>query len=262
LVYLHIAIKTFQRHLAYRAANLAGITTNTFFGAIYVYVYVALFQTRSQVGGLDLRDTITYAVLTQSLLMVMSTFGNHDLSNTVVSGEIVTDLSRPVDFYGYWAAIDFGRAVYFILFRGFPTFFIGMLLFRPRLPQDPFAFFAFGTAILLGLAVSFAFRFIGSSLAFWTVDAVGIRHLTETIVIFFSGFAVPLNFFPAPLRWVAERLPFSSLAHLPVSAYLGTLNAAELLQALAWQLLWLLVLVALGRLLLAKMQRRLTVQGG
>ena len=68
VVYLHIAAKSFQKNLAYRAANLAGIVTNTFFGAIYVSIYTALLRGRGTVGGLDTANAVTYAVISQSPL--------------------------------------------------------------------------------------------------------------------------------------------------------------------------------------------------
>ena len=44
-LYWHVAVKSFQKNLAYRAANVAGIATNLFFGAVYVLIYRALFPT-------------------------------------------------------------------------------------------------------------------------------------------------------------------------------------------------------------------------
>lgn len=261
-VYLHIAAKSFQKHLAYRAANLAGIATNTFFGAIYVLIYTALFQGRGAIGGLDVRDTVTYAVLSQSLLMVMSAFGNRELSEAIVKGTIVGDLARPVDFYLYWAALDLGRAAYYLIFRGIPTFVIGLVLFRARLPADLGTWLWFLAVLCVGMAVSFAFRFITNSLAFWTSDARGIIYLTNTVIMFFSGFIVPLNFFPAWLRAATELLPFRALAHLPISVYLGKADGPMLTAALAQQAAWLVALVLAGRWLLGRMVRRVTLHGG
>lgn len=260
--YLQVAVKSFQRHLTYRAANIAGILTNTFFGGIYVFIYTALLARRGVVGGLDVHDAVTYVVLTQSLLMAMSAFGNRDLSEAIIKGEIVTDLSRPVDFYLYWAAIDLGRAVYYLIFRGAPTFVIGWLLFRVRLPPNAAFLLLFVATVATGMALSFAFRFIASSLAFWTTDARGIHYLTNTIVMFFSGFIVPVNFFPDALRGVAEWLPFGALAHLPVNLYLGKVDAVGLARALALESAWLVILVALGRFVLSRMVRRLSAHGG
>ncbi len=261
-VYLAIAGKSFQRSMAYRAANLAGIVTNTFFGAVYIFGYVALFRSRSQVGGLNLQDTITYAVLSQSLLMAMTAFGSIELSEAIIKGDIVPDLARPVDFYLLWAAIDLGRAAYFLIFRGLPTFLVGWLLFRPSPPAGLAGGLLFLLALTLGIAVSFAFRFIMASLAFWLTDARGINSLAVTLVIFFSGFAIPLNFFPGVLRTVAERLPFNALANLPINLYLDKLPQTAIAHTLALEAGWLVLLVAGGRWLLSRLMQHLAINGG
>jgi len=261
-VYLRIAAKSFQRHLAYGAANLAGLVTNLFFGAIYIFVYTALYRQRDTLGGLDLRDAVTYAVITQSLLMVMTAFTTREFSEAVLSGDIVSDLSRPYDFYLYWGAVDLGRSLYYALLRGVPTFILGAILFRARLPHDAAVALWFPVAVLLGISVSFALRFMTGCLALWTTDTRGMATLVSTCILFFSGFIVPLNFFPAGLRSVVEWLPFRGLAHLPVSIYLGRLEPDALAKAFAVQLAWLVLLAAGGRVMLRAMMGRLSTHGG
>jgi ABC-2 type transport system permease protein len=80
--------------------------------------------------------------------------------------------------------------------------------------------------------------------------------------MFFSGFIVPLNFFPPPLQAVANALPFRALAQLPINVYLGKVTLSEMLPTLFGLLAWLLVLVILGRFTLARMVRRVTLAGG
>lgn len=261
-VYLNIAVKSYQKHLAYRAANLAGILTNTFFGAIYIYVFVALYKGHAVVGGLDVRDAVTYAIVSQSLLMAMSAFGNRELSEAIMKGDIVTDLSRPVSFYLLWAGMNLGRAFYYFVFRGIPTFVLGWALFGARMPVQPLTWLWFLATVAMGMLVSFAFRFITSSLAFWTTDARGITYLADTILMFFGGFMVPLNFMPPTLRAVAEFLPFRGLAQLPIVVFLEKMDPLALGKALALQGAWLIVLVIAGRAMLRAMVERLTVNGG
>jgi len=43
----YLARLAFQRQFAYRAANLAGLATNVFFGALRAYVLLALFDAQS-----------------------------------------------------------------------------------------------------------------------------------------------------------------------------------------------------------------------
>ena len=261
-VYWEIAKKSFQRHLAYRAANVAGILTNTFFGAIYVYIYLAVLRGRGPIGGLDAQGAVTYVVVSQSLLMAMSAFGNRELSEAIIRGDIVIDFIRPLHFYRFWAALDLGRALYYLLLRGIPTFLIGWALFDIRLPSDPIPWLLFVVCLALGMAISFAFRFITSSLAFWITDARGVNYLTSTLILFLSGFIVPVNFFPDRLRSVVEWLPFRSLSHLPINVLLGNVTGAELGRALIVASAWLFGLILIGHGVLRVVTRRLTAHGG
>jgi ABC-2 type transport system permease protein len=262
VIYFRIAAKSFQRNLVYRAANLAGILTNTFFGAIYILIYGALFEGRVQVGGYDVRDTVTYAVLAQSLLMVMSAFGSTELSQSIIKGQVAVDMARPIDFYFYWGAMDLGRAIYHLIFRFAPTYIIGALLFGVRPPASLGAVALFFVTMLSGMLLSFGFRFLANSLAFWTTDARGLIALTNTVLLFFSGFIVPINFFPPALQAFTEALPFGGLAQVPINVYLGRLDGVHLLRVMERQALWLIGLFVVGRLLLAQMMRRVTIAGG
>jgi ABC-2 type transport system permease protein len=261
-VYLQVALKSLQRHLAYRAANLAGIVTNLFFGAIYVSVYLALFKSRGQMGGLDARDAVTYATISQALLMVMSAFGSRELSEAIIKGDIASDLCRPLDTYLYWGAIDLGRAVYYLVFRGLPTYLLGTWIFHARMPSDGGIWPLFLGAIVCGMLLSFTFRFIVSSLAFWTTDVRGINYLVSTVILFFSGFIVPLNFLPDALRRAMEWLPFQAMAHLPITVYLGKAEGPALVRTFGLELIWLAGLTFLGRAILHRTLRRVTIHGG
>ena len=59
---LHLAIATraFRRYSTYTGATLAGIFTNSVFGIIYSYAYLALWSQRPDAGGYDATDAVTY----------------------------------------------------------------------------------------------------------------------------------------------------------------------------------------------------------
>jgi ABC-2 type transport system permease protein len=261
-LYWHVAVKSFQKNLAYRAANLAGIATNIFFGAVYVLIYRALFTGRGTVGGYTVEDAVTYTVIAQSLLMAMSAFGNRELSEAIIKGTIAVDLARPIDFYYYWAAVDLGRAVYYFFFRGIPTFLAGALLFGVERPAGARVWLLFLGAVVLGMFVSFTFRFLTNSIAFWTTDSRGVISLTNTLILFFAGFIVPLNFFPPWLATIANSLPFRGLAQVPINIYLGKMSGGEIVAFVFQQAMWLVVLTVAGRFMLGRMVRRVTLAGG
>ena len=52
-LYVAVATRAFRRYSTYRAATLAGIFTNSVFGVIYSYAYLALWAANPDAGGYD-----------------------------------------------------------------------------------------------------------------------------------------------------------------------------------------------------------------
>src|SRR5437868_12758156 len=84
--YFEVARTAYRRQLIYRWANLAGLLTNIFFGAIFSYVMIALFHARPVAAGFNVRDALRYIWLLQAMVMVVLTFGWYDLMLTIRSG--------------------------------------------------------------------------------------------------------------------------------------------------------------------------------
>ena len=67
-LYYEIARRSFRRATIYRSAYIAGLLTNSFFGALRCFVYIALYGAGGTVAGFTLNDAISYTWLTQSLI--------------------------------------------------------------------------------------------------------------------------------------------------------------------------------------------------
>src|SRR5438034_4605307 len=164
LLYASVTRMAFRRQLAYRTANLAGLTTNAFFGLLRASLFIALFDANSQhtINGYDLQAAGSYTWVTQALIMLIGLWGWWDIETTIRTGDVVTDLARPFSYLGYWLAREYGRAAYFVLFRGFPTLVFGQLTLAGglRWPDGPAMWLAFGLSLVLATTVSFAFRFL------------------------------------------------------------------------------------------------------
>ena len=72
-LYWEIGKRAFQRQLAYRTANLAGLFTNAVFGYLRAVIMLALFETVTDVAGYDLPTAIAYSWATQAALMIIAT---------------------------------------------------------------------------------------------------------------------------------------------------------------------------------------------
>lgn len=261
-LYVELAKKAAQRQLAYRQANVAGLVTNLFFGALRAYVLVALYGTRPELAGYTLAGAVTYTGLTQAVLRSVQIFGWQDLMKTVRSGQIASDLAKPFDYYAFWLAQDLGANLVHLLVRGVPIMLAYGLVAPMVWPAGLGAAVAFAASLLLAMLVSFAWRFCVNITALWSADALGFARLGYTAAIFFSGFLVPVTFFPAWLKTIAYCTPFPAMIEMPVQIWLGILSGPAAMAAIVQQLLWLGVMVLIGRLMLAAGVRKLVIQGG
>lgn len=260
-LYLEVGRRSFQRHLSYRVATLAGLFTNAVFGVFISSVYIAFYRGGEQttVAGFTLPQILSFVWIGQSLLMLVYLWNWWEIAVAVQSGDVVSDLMKPMDFQTYWLSRDLGRAACHWLTRFAPTFAFGVLLFNVALPGGLLDWLAFFVSVNLAIVVSFGWRFLLNLTAFWLLDIRGTSMLGILVMNFFSGFLVPLSFFPDWLRTIAEWLPFRAIVMVPVEVFLGQRSAGS---ALSIQLAWVVVMLLLGQLALRAAMRKLVVQGG
>lgn len=260
--YIEVARTAFRRQLIYRWANLAGLTANVFFGSIFSYVLIALYQVRPVVNGYNIQDVLRYTWLVQAMIMVVLPFGWWDLMSTIRTGEVVSDLSKPCDFYWYWFSREIGRDFYYLLFRAIPTYLLGMLLFRYGWPTDWHSWLAFVLALPMGAMLGIAYRFLYNVSAFWLIEARALGLFASVVALFFTGSYVPLPLFPTWLRIIADWLPFSGFISLPAQVLMGKVSGDSLWFNLVRQACWLVVLTLIVRLVSTFATRRVVAQGG
>jgi ABC-2 type transport system permease protein len=261
-VYWELAKLGFRRASAYRAAAVSGAITNTFFGFLRAYIFSALYENRTDVAGYTLADILAFIFIAQSMVTLVGLVGWWPIAESIQSGEVVSDLSRPYDYQGAWLAQEYGRALVHLLTRTFPCVAVGALFFRIPLPTDPLVWLGGVVSLVLAIAVSFGWRFSLNLTTFWWIDHRGIAGIALLIAMLFTGFMVPLGMWPDGLREVVVLLPFAAMVAIPIDVFLGKLQGSDLLAALTLQAFWAVAMLGLGRIVLGAALRKLVVQGG
>ncbi|MFI0896715.1 ABC transporter permease [Streptomyces sp. NPDC020983] len=263
--YVAVMVRGFRRFATYRIATAAGVVTNTVFGLIISYSYIALWSQRPHLGGYTEAQALAYVWIGQGLLAPMAQMGGgfeREMIARISSGAIAVDLYRPADLQGWWLASDLGRAGFQLLGRGILPGVAGALVFDLALPGSALPWLLFAAAVTLGLLVSFAIRYLIALSAFWLLDGAGVMQIAGIVALFFSGMLLPLNAFPGALAGLAQALPWSAMLQTPADVLLGRRHGAGAVRALALQAGWAATLLAAGRLLQGAATRRVVVQGG
>jgi ABC-2 type transport system permease protein len=261
-LFLEITKISFQRHLTYREATLAGLVTNFFFGILRASILVALYGPLKEVAEITVQDAITYAALTQALIGYLSIFHWYDLMNSVYTGDISSDLLKPMGLFSFWLAQDLGRAIINFVFRGIVVLIGYSFIFDLVYPKGISQWMALGFSLILSWIISFTWRYLINLASFWTPNARGILRFFFVLSWFFSGFLMPLRFFPDWVAQLANVTPFPHMLNTTIEVYLNIVHGPELIRALIFQTLWAIGLFILGQIILKIGVRRLVILGG
>lgn len=252
--------------MQYRAAALAGVGTQFFFGFMHIMVFVAFYTNATAEAPMSLPELVTYTWLKQAFLaLIVLWFRDNELFQLITSGNIAYELCRPSGIYGFWFSKLLAQRLASALLRCSPILLIGLLLPEPyRLmpPQDTASAALFVVSLALGLLLVAALSMLMYISVFVTLSPAGSLLLFTIIGDFLAGLLLPLPLMPDWLQTVAYALPFHLTADFPFRVYSGHIPHAEALGGIVRQLIWLAALLTLGRYLLGKALRRLVIQGG
>ena len=260
----------FQLMLAYRAAALAGFATQCWWGGIKIMVLAAFYATNAAAAPISLADAITYVWLGQALLALLPWVADPEIAQAVRTGGVGYDRLRPLDTYGYWYARTLGwmlarvlpRAVLMLLAAGIVLPLVGLEAWAWRPPSGVAAALLFVPAFVLMVTLAGAVLMLANIVVAASLDVRGVNAVLTPLVTVFSGGLLPLNFYPDVLRPILHLQPLAGLVDIPFRIYFADLAGAAALEGLALQAGWTLVLIAVGRLAMERMMRRLEMQGG
>lgn len=261
----------FQQMLQYRAAALAGFGTQCWWGGIKIMVFAAFFHANARASGpMTLADAITYTWLAQALLALQPWSVDPEVALAVRTGAVGYDRIRPLDAYAWWFVRAAGwmtsravpRAALMLLFAGVLLPAVGLGAWGWAPPAGPVAGALFALSLALAVALSTAMTVLLDLIVAATLNDRGANVLVTPVVILLTGNLLPLLLFPEWARTALFVQPFAGMLDIPLRMYFGLLSGAGAAEGLGLQLFWIAVLTLGGRWWMARLMRRLQVQGG
>jgi ABC-2 type transport system permease protein len=252
--------------MQYRAAALAGVATQFFWGFMYIMIFEAFYSHSINNPPISFEELVTYIWLQQAFLaFIMLWFRDSELFDLITSGNIAYELCRPSGIYGFWYAKLLAQRLSSALLRCFPILIVAFFLpqpYRITFPPDLTTFLLFLSALMLGLLLLVAISMFIYISVFITMSPVGSLLMFGVIGEFFAGLVIPVPLMPSWLQNIAYMLPFRLTADFPFRVYSGHIPQDEAIWGIVQQFIWLIVLVWVGRLTLNKALQRVVVQGG
>ena len=257
-----IVASGFRRFATYKQATIAGFSTNIMFGFLRTYVLLAVAG-GTAVAGYSGSQLLTYVWTGQGLLGVVMLWGWTDLSDRIRSGDIVTDLLRPIHPVVNYLAADVGRAGYAIIFRFFPPLVVGAILFDLYWPAEAITYPLFVISVMLAIIVCFGCRYLINAAAYWLLDIRGVNQVWLFMSGLMSGLYFPIRFLPdwaAALLWFGT--PGPSFLQAPMDILVERDALPIRLGMIGVQVLWAALLLWLCYVVQRRAERKLVIQGG
>ena len=268
--YLAVFAGRLQVTLQYRAAAFAGFVTQCWFGVIRILIFAAFYAGGAAHAPMSLANAVTYTWLGQAFLVFLPWNADPDVAEMVRTGAVAYERLRPVDTYAWWytralawsVARVLPRATLMVLFAAvlLPLVGLGKWGLPPPATLPAAGWFALSAVgmVLLSAAITLIINIIMTA----SLTDRGPNTLVAPIVNMFSGVVLPLAFFPDVVRPWLRAQPFAGLVDLPFSIYFGGISGWGAAGAIALQFGWTFALILIGRAWLARVMRRLVVQGG
>jgi ABC-2 type transport system permease protein len=254
----------FRRYSTYRQATLAGAFTNTVFGFLRCYVLLAVAAgAGGAVAGYQPAQLVTFVWVGQGLLAVVWIGGWTDLAERIRTGEVASDLLRPVHPVVSYLATDLGRAGHAAMTRFLPPVLTAPLFFEMHLPRRWFTGPLFVLSAVLAVVVCFGCRYLVNATAYWLHDARGPLTVWGLGSGVLAGLYFPLRFLP---DWLALPLwigtPFPSLLQIPLDVAVERDSTPTQVASVVLQAGWAVLVILACRAVQRRAERRLVVQGG
>ncbi|UUZ80225.1 hypothetical protein LJK88_35605 [Paenibacillus sp. P26] len=264
--YLSVWKLRFVNGLQYRAATLAGMATQLFFGFIFIAIFIAFYSQSTVQPPIALKDLVAYIWLQQVFLgFIALWFRDNEIFQLITSGNIAYELCRPCGIYPFWFAKLTAQRLAVVALRCFPILLVVFFLpepYRMSLPPSLSAFALFIVTLVLGLLVNVAISMLIYISVFWTLSPTGSILMIAVAGEFFSGMIIPVPLMPGWLQNVTYTLPFRWAADFPFRVYSGQIPQTAALWGCLIQVLWIAVLVVFGEWCLRRALRQIVVQGG
>lgn len=256
----------FLNALQYRAAALAGMVTQFFWGAMILLMFAAFYRSSPESFPMNFGALASYIWLQQAFLSMLNTWTfEADIFEAVSTGNIAYELCRPMGLYGQWFLKATANRIARAVLRCVPVLILAFLLpapYRLTFPVNMGAAILFVFSLFLALGVVVGFTMVVYICTFYTVSPYGLKMVAVSLSDVLSGSLLPLPFFPDKLRQIVEFLPFASMQNVPLRVYSGDLAGQAALFSVGLQVFWFAALLAIGIWLMNRVMRRVVVQGG
>jgi len=259
--YGFVLLTSARQQWVYRSEMVARAVQMVLFMAVFMALWSTAYGVsgRTELAGYSLAEMLWYLATTETVVLSTSRIF-FEIAESVRAGDLAYTLARPLGYPLFQVANSLGSSVprfLLNLLTASAVVLVGLRQVEGSLP----GLAAFLLLAALALVLDALIAVLIGLAAFWLEEVTPIFWIYGKLLFTVGGLFLPLELFPAGLQQVVRWLPFQLITYAPARAFVK-FEPAFVLQTLAGQGIYIVVLGAVVLLVWRVAQRRLVVHGG
>jgi len=260
--YQYLSLVAYRRAVTYRGAYLLSLLGNIVRVIAFAALWQAALSEGQGIGNFSRENLLTYVLIAFMLDGLLSFRTESLIAHSVRTGEVFTDLVRPLDHQLLHFSTAIGMALIEGIWLVLITGILGIVWLGMIFPEDWSTVIVFLLSVILALIIKYDLAYLTGVAAFWLTDIRGLIVTRATIVGILGGAYFPLELLPSSIRGVLELLPFAGTTAIPARIFTGQISGNAVWGSLIHQFVWALALWLLARIVWKRAVRRVSVNGG
>jgi viologen exporter family transport system permease protein len=226
---------------------------NFFFRALFglfpligtIFIWGAIFEARGNgISNFDYDSVVFYFLLVLTLDGLITPGEDEwQVAADIREGQMNAFLVKPMNYLLYRLCLFVSNRLLYT-FVTLPVLVAVFLIFHSYLvwPSSWVTWIFTTFSILLAGGLQFLISYSVAMLAFWMLEISTVVFIIYSFEYFLSGHMFPLTFMPQWAQGFLKFTPFPYELYFPISIFMGKVNGKELLNGLAIQACWVVIL--------------------
>lgn len=250
--------------LQYRTSAIAGMFTQFFWAIMQILIYIAFYKNATS-ENMSLEQLISYVWLRQAFYSLISHSTDSEIKSSIESGNVAYEIVKPLGLYWTWFSKTVATRIATASIRCIPILMISPFLpggLNLNAPNSFSSLILFSCSLFIGMIIISTIVNLFYISVFYTMSSKGTTSIFYALLEFLGGGLVPIALMPGVWQKICYLLPVSLATDLPFRIYTGNISIQNGISFISLQLIWIVVLVAIGNLLLNRNLNKVTIQGG
>lgn len=227
-----------------------------------LWTVIYSYNNLTEISGFTLNDNLSYLAISYIIGYFVWTSILNDVGELIQYGNLGGVLLQPQSLLEVQLSEILGKKLPSFFIKAPLTLLLIILIFNINIPISFQSLFFFLISISLSVLIQNLFMFSLGLLTFFEKSYWIFNMLASFLIEVFSGYFMPIDFYPNFLKTIINVLPFKHIFYSPNMIFLNKYSLSQILQTLLIQSIWVIFFYLISKLILKLGRNKFTSQGG